>query len=158
MSGREEYFIPRIARDDYVAFQHLINTGLPATYDEWLTLMEQARLENERKQIIVRAIEITSQEFVRYCWAKRCAYSIRRSKISSSGKRRATDTNSAHSSVAIALPRAIRPLKARAGSERFNDGRRAGLPSAIDCTGRPPNTTPVFRRLWRSKPLMPTVE
>jgi hypothetical protein len=77
MSRREEYLIPKIARDDYVAFERLIHTGLPATYDEWLKLMEQARLENERRQIIVRAIEITPQEFVRYCWAKRCAYSIK---------------------------------------------------------------------------------
>jgi hypothetical protein len=43
---------------------------------EWLSLMEQARLENESRKITVRTIEINFHEFARYCWAKRCAYSI----------------------------------------------------------------------------------
>jgi hypothetical protein len=76
MVGREEYLIPKLAQHDYDAFRRLINTGLPGSYNEWLKLMEQARLENEGRQFIVRAIEINSHEFARYCWAKRCAFDI----------------------------------------------------------------------------------
>jgi hypothetical protein len=77
MPGRDEYLIPKIAEHDYDAFRRLIDRDLPNTYKEWLTLMEQARLENERRQIIVRTIEIDFHEFARYCWAKRYAYNIK---------------------------------------------------------------------------------
>jgi hypothetical protein len=77
MSGTEEYLIPKIARHDYEPFRRLIIADLPDTYDEWLKLMEQARLENERRRVVVRAIEINFHEFVRYCWAKRCAHNIK---------------------------------------------------------------------------------
>ena len=77
MAGREDYLIPNIARHDYDAFQRLINTGLPNTYNEWLDLMKQARLENELRQGIVRAIDINSHEFARYCWTKKLAYTIK---------------------------------------------------------------------------------
>jgi hypothetical protein len=77
MSEREEYLIPKIARNDYESFRGLMNADLPDTYGEWVKLMEWARLENERRQVIVRAIEINFHEFVRYCWARRCAYNIK---------------------------------------------------------------------------------
>jgi hypothetical protein len=77
MAGRQEYLIPNISQHDYDAFRRLISTDLPKTYKEWLSLMEQARLENESRQLIVRTIDIHFHEFARHCWAKRCPYNIR---------------------------------------------------------------------------------
>jgi hypothetical protein len=67
MGEKEEYLIPQISQHDYHAFRRLISTDLPKTYKEWHWLMEQARLENESRKIIVRTIEINFQEFARYC-------------------------------------------------------------------------------------------
>jgi hypothetical protein len=86
MAEKEEYLIPKISQHDYDAFRRLISTDLPKSYMEWLRLMEQARLENEGRQIIVRTIEINFHEFARYCWAKRCAYNIKALETFTIGK------------------------------------------------------------------------
>lgn len=77
MVEKEEYLIPKISQHDYDAFRRLISTDLPKTYREWLSLIEQARFENESRKIIVRTVEINFYEFARYCWAMRCAYNIK---------------------------------------------------------------------------------
>jgi hypothetical protein len=77
MVEKEEYLIPKILQHDYDVFRRLISTDLPKSCTEWLSLMEQARVGNEGRQIIVGTIDIHFHEFARHCWAKRCPYNIR---------------------------------------------------------------------------------
>jgi len=77
MIAREEYLIPKIAAKDYDAFRRIINADFPYTYDEWLKLMAERRLEHERRQFIAREIEVNPDEFTRYCRAKGSSYNLK---------------------------------------------------------------------------------
>ena len=52
--------IPIISSPQYNSFRGEADIDLPDTYDEWLNLMEQARLENERRQMREAALSCLS--------------------------------------------------------------------------------------------------
>ncbi len=55
-----------INRDDYEAFRNIPTRDLPDTYDEWLQLSAQSRLEWGRAGAEIVEIEVHSDEFARF--------------------------------------------------------------------------------------------
>jgi hypothetical protein len=61
-----EYVLPVINANDYDAFLCLPTRDLPNTYDEWLDLAAQRKLENARLGHRVVEVQVNSGEFAKY--------------------------------------------------------------------------------------------
>jgi hypothetical protein len=62
----EIYDLPIIRADDYDAFRRIPTRDLPDTYNEWLKLIAERRLERGRLGFQVVEIQVNSGEFTRY--------------------------------------------------------------------------------------------
>jgi hypothetical protein len=60
------YELPIIAANDYDAFRRIPTLDLPNTYDEWLKLIAERRLERDRLGFQIVEIQMHSSEFIRY--------------------------------------------------------------------------------------------
>ncbi len=67
MTERDEFLFPDIAAHNYDAIRGREATDFPNTYDEWLKLINERRLEHERRNFITRKVQINPDEFARYC-------------------------------------------------------------------------------------------
>jgi hypothetical protein len=70
------FYVPKIAAADYGAFMRLLKDDIPATHDEWLTLMERELTYAKGQGHVAEAVEITPDEFSAYCNAAQSKYDI----------------------------------------------------------------------------------
>ena len=66
----DPYELPLIRADDYDAFRAIPTLDLPDTYDEWLQLFSERKLEHAQRGFRIIEVEINSGEFTRYLRAK----------------------------------------------------------------------------------------
>jgi len=62
----EPYELPIIDPQDYDAFLRLPTRHLPHTYDEWLKLFAERKLEHARLGFRIIEVQVNSHEFARY--------------------------------------------------------------------------------------------
>ena len=67
------YPLPSITKRDYDAFARLNDSDLPETYDGWLTVHSNMKLQGFQAGYIIEERQVDPREFVRYCSPRRLA-------------------------------------------------------------------------------------
>jgi hypothetical protein len=61
------YLLPLISQRDYDAFSRLNDSDLPETYDEWLKVHTNMKVQGHHAGYILEQRQVDPREFVRYC-------------------------------------------------------------------------------------------
>jgi hypothetical protein len=62
----DSYELPIISQNDYDAFRRIPTRDLPDTYNEWLKMLAERKLEHARLGYRIIEVKVNPHEFARY--------------------------------------------------------------------------------------------